>query len=65
MPKKALSQPVANSLQSGTFRKGGKVQHHYDGDSVRIDPTPSNSSDTRGEKFAKGGYAKGGKSKKH
>jgi hypothetical protein len=65
MPKKALSQPIANSLQSGTFRKGGKVQHHYDGDSVRVDPTPSNSSDTRGEKFAKGGYPKGGKSKKH
>ena len=57
MPKKALSQPIANSLQSGTFKRGGKVQHHYDGDSVRVDPTPSNSVDTRGKKFAKGGRA--------
>ena len=55
MPKKALSQPVANSLQSGTFRKGGKVGHYYDGDSVTVDPTPSNSIDTRGEKYANGG----------
>jgi len=55
MPKKALSQPIANSLQSGTFKRGGKVQHHYDGDSVRIDPTPSNSTDYRGAKLAKGG----------
>ena len=55
MPKKALSQPIANSLQSGTFKKGGKVEHYYDGDSVRIDPTPSNSTDTRGERKAKGG----------
>jgi hypothetical protein len=55
MPKKALSQPVANSLQSGTFKKGGHVKHFYDGDSVRIDPTPSNSTDTRGEKLRRGG----------
>jgi len=47
MPKKHVSQPVANSLQSGTFKKGGKVHHHRDGDSVEVDPTPSNSSDMR------------------
>ena len=47
MPKKHVSQPVANSLQSGTFKRGGKVHHHHDGDSVEKDPTPSNSSDMR------------------
>jgi hypothetical protein len=47
MPKKSLSQPVANSLQSGTFKKGGKVKKYSDGDSVKVDPTPSNSSDMR------------------
>jgi hypothetical protein len=26
MPKHFVSQPVANSLQSGTFKKGGKVK---------------------------------------
>ena len=31
MPKHFVSQPVANSLQSGTFKKGGKVQHHQVG----------------------------------
>jgi hypothetical protein len=33
MPHHFVSQPVANSLQSGTFRKGGKVRHHADGGS--------------------------------
>lgn len=31
MPKKPVSRPVANSLQSGTFKRGGKVKHHADG----------------------------------
>jgi len=31
MPKHFVSQPVANSLQSGTFKKGGEVHHHADG----------------------------------
>ena len=31
MPRHFVSKPVANSLQSGTFKKGGKVQHHMDG----------------------------------
>ena len=31
MPRHFLSQPVANSLQSGTFKKGGKVSHKADG----------------------------------
>ena len=26
MPKHFVSQPVANSLQSGTFKRGGKVK---------------------------------------
>jgi hypothetical protein len=55
MPKHFVSKPVANSLQSGTFKKGGKVARYYDGDSVRIDHTPSNSTDARGDKKAKGG----------
>jgi hypothetical protein len=55
MPKKALSQPVANSLQSGTFKKGGKVHRYRDGGSPEVDPTPSNSSDMFSKSFAKGG----------
>jgi hypothetical protein len=31
MPRKPVSQPVANSLQSGTFKKGGKVACKADG----------------------------------
>ena len=31
MPRHFVSKPVANSLQSGTFKKGGKVQHHQVG----------------------------------
>jgi hypothetical protein len=31
MPKHFVSRPVANSLQSGTFKRGGKVKHHADG----------------------------------
>jgi len=34
MPKHFVSRPVANSLQSGTFKRGGKVRHHAEGDSV-------------------------------
>jgi len=34
MPKKAVSRPVANSLQSGTFKKGGKVAKYAEGDVV-------------------------------
>jgi hypothetical protein len=34
MPKKAVSRPVANSLQSGTFKKGGKVAKYAEGDTV-------------------------------
>ena len=55
MPKKHLSQPVANSLQSGTFKKGGKVSRYRDGDSVEVDPTPSNSINMR---RARGGNVK-------
>jgi hypothetical protein len=33
MPKHFVSQPVANSLQSGTFKKGGKVKKFEDGGS--------------------------------
>jgi hypothetical protein len=31
MPRKPISRPVANSLQSGTFKKGGKVKHFDEG----------------------------------
>ena len=31
MPRHFVSRPVANSLQSGTFKKGGKVHHHAAG----------------------------------
>ena len=65
MPKKHVSQPVANSLQSGTFKKGGKVSRYRDGDSVEVDPTPSNSSNMRRynsgsavEDLSKGAYDK-------
>jgi hypothetical protein len=34
MPKHFVSRPVANSLQSGTFKKGGKV-HKESGGGVR------------------------------
>ena len=34
MPKKPVSRPVANSLQSGTFKKGGKVGKFAEGDVV-------------------------------
>jgi hypothetical protein len=35
MPKKPISRPVANSLQSGTFKKGGEVKKYADGSSVK------------------------------
>jgi len=31
MPRHFVSQPVANSLQSGTFKRGGKVTHKAEG----------------------------------
>jgi len=34
MPRHFKSQPVANSLQSGTFKKGGKVAKYAEGDVV-------------------------------
>ena len=34
MPRKPVSRPVANSLQSGTFKKGGKVGKYAEGDVV-------------------------------
>ena len=34
MPKKPVSRPVANSLQSGTFKKGGMVGGYSDGNLV-------------------------------
>ena len=34
MPRHFVSRPVANSLQSGTFRKGGKVKKFDDGGST-------------------------------
>lgn len=37
MPRKPVSRPVANSLQSGTFKRGGKVGKYADGDSVMED----------------------------
>lgn len=34
MPRKPVSRPIANSLQSGTFKKGGNVKRYEDGDRV-------------------------------
>ena len=34
MPRHFVSRPVANSLQSGTFKKGGKVGRYAEGDAV-------------------------------
>ncbi len=36
MPKKPVSKPVSNTAQSGTFKKGGKVQKFAEGDSVDV-----------------------------
>jgi hypothetical protein len=41
MPHHFISQPVANSLQSGTFKKGGKVQHHASGGSQHGEYDPN------------------------
>jgi hypothetical protein len=35
MPRHFVSRPVANSLQSGTFKRGGKVGKYADGDRVQ------------------------------
>ena len=37
MPRKPVSRPVANSLQSGTFKRGGKVSKFADGGDVLED----------------------------
>jgi hypothetical protein len=37
MPRHFVSQPVANTKQSGTFKTGGKVQHHANGGSQMKD----------------------------
>jgi len=42
-PKQHVSEPIANSLQSGTFKKGGRVKRFADGGDV----TPTNSPDMR------------------
>jgi hypothetical protein len=34
MPRKPASRPVANTMQSGTFKKGGNVKKFADGDAV-------------------------------
>jgi hypothetical protein len=34
MPQKAASKPVSNNMQSGTFKKGGKVGKFSDGNLV-------------------------------
>jgi hypothetical protein len=34
MPRKPMSQPVANTMQSGTFKKGGRVAHKAVGGSM-------------------------------
>ena len=39
MPKKPVSRPVANSLQSGTFKRGGKVARYADGGSLAMSGT--------------------------
>jgi len=49
MPRHFVSRPVANSLQSGTFKKGGKVHHFDDGGRMATpqavnDPAPVSSS---------------------
>jgi hypothetical protein len=41
MPRKPVSRPVANSLQSGTFKKGGKVKRFADGGMATTPGTPS------------------------
>ena len=36
MPRHFVSKPVANSMQSGTFKHGGNVKHHEDGGNIRV-----------------------------
>jgi hypothetical protein len=48
MPHHFISQPVANSLQSGTFRKGGKVKRADGG------PTPDMKEEMREAKESRG-----------
>jgi hypothetical protein len=52
MPKHFVSRPVANSLQSGTFKRGGKVHHHAEGDSV-IDDAGTRATNKAYENFQK------------
>ena len=43
MPKKPMSRPVANSMQSGTFAKGGEVKKKEDKPNLRLIKTHTGS----------------------
>jgi len=50
MPRHFVSRPVANSLQSGTFKKGGKVQRFETGDRVIDNETARMAAEKKSER---------------
>jgi len=50
MPHHFISRPVANSLQSGTFKKGGKVKHFETGDPVIASETARMEAEKKAER---------------
>ena len=50
MPRHFVSKPVANSLQSGTFAKGGKVKHFETGDRVIDNETARMAAEKKAER---------------
>ena len=50
MPRHFVSKPVANSLQSGTFKKGGNVKRFKDGDPVIASETARMEAEKKAER---------------
>ena len=50
MPHHFISRPVANSMQSGTFKKGGKVKHFETGDRVIDNETARMAAEKKAER---------------
>jgi len=57
MPRKPTSRPVANSLQSGTFKKGGRAKKFDGGGSTGTDNPPSDVMDQYQTMKENQGYA--------
>jgi hypothetical protein len=50
MPRHFVSKPVANSLQSGTFKKGGNVKRFKEGDPVIASETARMEAEKKAER---------------